>query len=705
MNRLNIHTGPAGGLGMLLMVLFATPSPAQEADALVVDTSDWKCEDCPFEQGYSGTLELGVGNVSDSSFKFGEYNGLNEDSGFVIANAQARYRDLDADYLDLSVRDLGLGSRSLYIEGGRQGSYSLFLGYDEISRFISDSIQTPYRGAGSDTLTLPAGWVTAGNTAGMTQLDASLQTHELEMERKRLDLGASFIADSPWKYDVKYRHETREGTRRSAGTFLVLQAARLIEPVDYETEQVDASASYLGEQWQFTLAYYGSFFSNDHDALTWENAYTPLTTGADSGQLALPPDNQFNQLILSTGYQMSQETRISGDIAVGRMEQDEDFLPATLNASLAPVSLPRNSAEAQVDTLVGDLRVISALSDKLRLNAAYKYSDHDNRTPQSQYDWISTDVIAATTSRTNQPYSFTRRQITLSGDYYASRTTRVAAGLEQENYERSLQEVDETDEITAWGKLTVRAKDFTDLTLRVARAERDASAYRPVSETDPPQNPLLRKYNMADRNRTSTGVTANSMVGETINLGMSLDYADDDYTESVLGLQSARELSVHFDTSVLISNDTSMHMFAGRDDIRSKQAGGQSTAVAEWTATNRDQVDSLGLGFKHRFMDDKLEMGMDYVMSNSTGRITVFAGSPDDLPELTVDMDSIRIYADYRLKDNMSVHAGYWYERYDTRDWALDGVDVDTISNVLSLGETSPDYELNVVSLSLRYTF
>jgi hypothetical protein len=144
-----------------------------------VDISGWECEYCAFEKGFSGEVEVGAGYVSDDSYKFGEYNGLHDDGPFPIGNATARYRDENANYLDLRVRDLGINTRSADIEGGRQGKYKLFLEYDEIPHYISDSAKTPYRG--NDTLRLPSNWVTAGSTAGMTELGASL--HDADLKR------------------------------------------------------------------------------------------------------------------------------------------------------------------------------------------------------------------------------------------------------------------------------------------------------------------------------------------------------------------------------------------------------------------------------------------------------------------------------------------------------------------------------------------
>lgn len=676
---------------------------ATTAEDFMVDISNWKCEDCPFEEGFSAELELGIGNVSDPSYKFGEYNGLYEEGSFLILNAKARYRGENANYYDLSVDDLGLDTRSLDIEGGRQGSYKAFFRYDEINHAVSDSIMTPYIGNGSENLTLPASWVAAGTTGSMTELDNSLQSSDVDLQRKRMDIGFGFIQSSSWKYDIKYRHETREGTKRSAGTFF-FNAAQMIEPVDYVTDEVNASASYIGKQWQATLAYYGSFFSNENKSLTWENAYTPGTNGEDSGQRALAPDNLFHQLILSAGYQISDKTRLSGDISMGRMEQDEDFLPATINSNIVPPALPRDSAEAQVDTLHGNIRIISSISDKLRLNADYNYSDHDNQTPQSLYTWVTTDAFVNTTQRTNQPYSFTRQKAKLGADYRFSTTTKLTAGVDYDSIERTLQEVDKTDETTTWGKLIVRGKNFMDMTFKVAQAERDVSNYQVVPEIEPAQNPLLTKYNMADRSRTTAGVTGNAMLSETSTLGIGIDYASDDYSESTLGLTDANELSLNADASTLLTDKSSIHVFASQERIESNQAGSTSYSVPTWSAKNDDTVNTVGIGYKHLLMGDRLDLGVDYVLAQSTGKINISAAS-EDFPDLEVDLASLKLYADYRMKDNMSVHAAYWYESYDTKDWTLDDVDSDTISRVLGFGEVAPSYDVSVITVSLRYKF
>jgi MtrB/PioB family decaheme-associated outer membrane protein len=696
-------------LASLTLLCLAPLSTASAGDRAAdptqeVDTSNWKCKYCAFEEGFSGEVELGGGYVSEDSFKFGEYTGLNEKGGFVIGNATARYRNPDANYLDLRFYDLGLDSRFLRAEGGRQGRYDLFLEYHEIPHYISDSAATPYRGTGSETLTLPPGWVEAGSTAGMSTLATSLRDVDLHTERKRLTAGLAFIPRSNWETAVQVRRENKEGKMGTAGAFL-FNAAQLVEPIDYVTDQVDASVSYNAKRWQARVAYYGSMFNNKDQSLIWQNAYTPVVAGADEGQLALAPDNQFHQIMLSGAYQLGQRTQASADLAVGRMEQDEKFYPATLNNDLTVPPLPRDSANAEVDTLTAKLRMVSAVTDRLRLNAAYTYNDRDNDTPESTYTWVTTDTFVAA-PRTNQAYSFQRSNLELNGDYRIDGSTKAALGYEYDRHERTHQEVNTTRENTIWAKLNKRARENLDLSLKFAHAERNNSPYRAVEETDPEQNPLMRKYNLADRTRNSGAFHANVRPTERVTVGFAVDVADDDYSRSQIGLTEAQEVSVNADASLLVTDKTSLNLFAGHQRIKSKQVGSQTGGAPDWFARNDDTANSAGVGIEHQLIEDRLDVGANYTLMHTTGEIDVDSGAPDPgFPDLQTELDSFKLYANYRLRENMTVHGAYWYENYNSKDWHLDGVAPDTISNVLSFGEKSPDYDVHVFALSLRYKF
>ena len=46
-----------------------------------------------------------------------------------------------------------------YAEGGEQGTFRVFVGFDELRSNYTDTYQTPYLGAGTNTLTLPSNWL------------------------------------------------------------------------------------------------------------------------------------------------------------------------------------------------------------------------------------------------------------------------------------------------------------------------------------------------------------------------------------------------------------------------------------------------------------------------------------------------------------------------------------------------------------------
>ena len=672
----------------------AAAEGATSAGPAPVDTSKWKCSLCKFEDGLSGTVDVGVGYVSDDSAKFGEYNGLHKRGAYLIGDGTARSRGADGTYWNVDASNLGLDSRSLGVEGGQQGKYRLIFKYDGLPHFISDSARTPFIGSGSGSLTLPAGY--PAPSTGLMPLAGTLQPVDLATRRKRFGLGASWIPAQDWEYAVNFRHEVRDGTKRTAGAFF-FNAAQLVEPVDYVTDQLDASASYTGRDWQMKFAYYGSLFRNGIDALTWQNPFTPVLGGV-TGQLALPPDNQFHQISGSVGYQFSARTRASADVAVGRMTQNETFLAS-------PVALPAISLDGRADTLNANVKLTSAVTDQLRLNAAYIRDDRDNQTPQAAYPFDPTVSTTAGT-RVNLPYSFTQDRFKLSADYRFSALTRASAGFDYDEHKRTFQEVDKTREGTVWGKIAARPIDKLDMTFKLAHGERENSGYRQVAVVFPPENPLLRKFNMANRTRDSGGLRLDIAATETVNIGLGVDASKDDYTDSTIGLTSGREVNVNGDVSVLLTEQTSLHLFANRATIKSKQLGSQTFSTPDWSAENNDTIDVIGIGVKHAAIKDKLDIGADYTYTRSRSEITVDAGGSDrPFPDLSTRLHSLKLYATYRLKDSVSLLAGYWYEHYDSKNWMLDGVTPGTIPNVLTFGELPPRYNVHVMRLSVRYRF
>jgi predicted porin len=155
-----------------------------------------------------------------------------------------------------------------------------------------------------------------------------------------------------------------------------------------------------------------------------------------------------------------------------------------------------------------------------------------------------------------------------------------------------------------------------------------------------------------------------------------------------------------------LSDQISLHLFANRQEIKSEQSGSQAYSTPDWSGENKDTIDFFGIGLKYIPIKNKLELGADYTYTRSKGEISVnTAANEPPFPDLSTRRDGVKLYANYHLKDNVTLRAGYWYERYDSYNWALAGVAPDTIPNVLTFGLQPPQYDVHVIAMSVRYKF
>ena len=140
----------------------------------------------PFAQEWhqQGQIEFGAGYIFEDEYRFGRYNGMTDDGAIAVTDADVQRRRQDGAYQYLEADRLGLDSRYLELGGGIQGKYGVQFDYNQIPNNMFDTARTPFRGVGSDRLTLPAGWDDGATTGEMAALDASLRSFDIETERK-----------------------------------------------------------------------------------------------------------------------------------------------------------------------------------------------------------------------------------------------------------------------------------------------------------------------------------------------------------------------------------------------------------------------------------------------------------------------------------------------------------------------------------------
>ncbi len=693
----------AKGMAPALLALGIIASSSAEAAA--TESIAPKCRFCVFESGYSGHFETGFGLLSgDGAFNFGDYTGLDDTGLTLIAGASARWREEDgAGYWDAQLSDLGLDSRRIEIDGGAQGLWAASLSFDELPRRLYDRAETPFYGVSRTDLQLPAGWTSGASTMAMPDLASSLNPLDLRQERKRLAAALSFKPAASWGSSLQVRRDVRRGNRLAGASFITM-GSQFPLPVDSSTDQLELSTHLNGRKWQAVAGYYGSFFHNDHEALSWQNPYTPLVDGGDFGRLALAPDNQFHQLSFGGGYQPLRRLRLNAHLAGGLMRQDETYLPATINPNLM-VALPATSLEGKVNTLNARLRASMGPWSGLRFNAAYAYNDRNNRTQQHFYTPVLTDVLA-TDPRRNLPYSFTHNSAKLGATYRYRSLAQLSGGWEQDWRSRSYAARARVEESKLWMRLRLDPPGPVSVSGEYALSSRRGSSFRAPEEGRPLENPLLRQYHLANRERDTAALTISVNPVVWLSADVSTSYGHDRYKDTELGLKSRRRTGYGANLSLRPEKRLSLTAFWSQDNLHSEQAGSQSFAQPDWQAENRDLADSAGLRLDRKSVFGKYDVGIAYEFSRSRGETEVSANAASPaFPDLSSRRQELQLYSLIPLRPKLNLRIDYRYAHYRSRDWAIDGVMADSISNILWTGQTSPSYDVQLIIMSLRYEF
>lgn len=654
-------------------------------------------------------IEVGIGYVSDDAYKFGRYTGLQGDGTFLLGEIKFRELYEDGSFLSIRGRDLGTDSRYMRVETGIWGSFEAFFQYDELPNFKDNTAETPYLGVGSETLLLPAGFDIN------TNLDANLHDLELQTQRERVIMGANFIAQKLWQFDIDYSFESKEGVDATSAAIAHGKeqllgnstTSALPEPIDYETNQANATLHYSGDNAQFDLSYHASLFDNNNDSLSWQDPFNPTTS---VGSISLAPDNEFHQLSLSGGYTLPYKSRLTGLVSLGRMTQNQNFQPYTVNPDVITSALPDNSLDGEVWLTTAQLKLSTRTIDKLRLSAELRYNERSNQTPINSYSYVVQDShIGGAVS--NRPHSYTNTRIGLNANYRFGARSSLRGGYKHEVMERSsdntTSEREETQEDTIFAKWKIKPLSSLDIALYGEASSRDGSAYNTLGS----ENPLMQKFHLADRDRTKLGAVIEHMATDKLFLSARADYNYDDYKNSALGLFEASQPVYTIDFSYQPVSNISTYGYYSYENIESIQGGHDVSTSSNWDAIFNDTFNTVGVGAE--IIDlGRWDIGVDIALSKSRGEIEMkdlaSPGTEDQYPDNKTTLTSIKLWTSYDYNKYLSYKLGVSYEDYSADNWAIDGLSAynsTDVAQTLLLGNETLDYNVYVITVSGRYRY
>ena len=344
--------------------------------------------------------------------------------------------------------------------------------------------------------------------------------------------------------------------------------------------------------------------------------------------------------------------------------------------------------------------------DKLRVRFGYRYDERDNRTPIAAWGRVIVDAFPSGDPVDNVPYSYDRMLTTTSVEYRLFDSLRISGGYDYREVNRDYQEVAEQTTNTGWGQVRWQPVGWLDLRAKGGQSARGVDRYDETVAVSLGQNPLMRKYYLAYRSRDFGELVASITPLESpISLSASVMFADDDYKESLVGLNGSEEYRATADISWAVSESATFYLAVGRDSIDAHQTGAEQSGFWDWSAFHEDRFDHTGFGFIVRPTDGKFSLSVDYNRADGETRIALdsLSGGPSQLPNLESTLDSARIEASYSFSERLEGTLSVRYERFELDDWAL--VAPSTLPTVLTLGAEPYDYDVYAAGIGIRYRF
>lgn len=689
-------------LNLITLALLANTGFAVAADGYglanantdKVKLSAWSCKGCVVETGVSGTVGVGVGYNGEEDIRSANaFGSKNEVAGKF--DADLAYRGEKGYRASVEAYQLGMDGGRLDVNAGKQGQYNINLNYRQIATYDSNSALSPYSGIGGNNLTLPDNWVTAGSSSQMPLLMDSLNSLELSLKRERAGLGFEYQGESLWSTYVNYMREEKTGLKQTSGSFFN-QSMMLAEPVDYTTDTIEAGVKLKGDRWFTALSYNGSIFKNEYNQLNFDSAFNPTFGAQTTGAIALDPDNQSHTVSLMGQYNDGSNS-LSGRILTGQMSQDQSLVTSGYG-----YQLPTDAVDAKVDLLGMNLKVVSKVSNSLRLSGSYDYYDRDNNTPIEEWTQISINNVSGKVAY-NTPYDNRTQRFKVAADYRITHGIKLDGGYDFKRDEREYQDRESTDENTVWARLRVNSFDMWDMWVKGSYGNRDGSQYQASEWTSSETNSLLRKYNLADRDRTQIEARITHTPLDSLTIDFGARYALDDYTDTVIGLTESKDTSYDANISYMITADLLATAFYNHQTIESEQAGSSNYSTPTWTGFIEDKVDVVGAGISYNnLLENKLRLGLDYTYSDSDSNTQVRQGITGDYGDYFAKVHNINLYAQYQATEKLALRFDYKIENYKDNDAAND-IAVDGIWNVVGFGSNSHDYTAQMLMLSMSY--
>jgi MtrB/PioB family decaheme-associated outer membrane protein len=547
---------------------------------------------------------------------------------------------------------------------------------------------------------------------------------------------------------------------------------QILDPIEQTVHDFRLTGTWARDQWQLQFSYALSIFKNDLSAVRADNpcfgntalvtapapGCGPDATAPATGQTSLAPDNMANTFTLSGGVNLPMRTRLTGNVSYSLQLQNQDFLPQTINPTLAKdprLVLPQDSLNGNVQTILVNLGAVTRPIKDVTFTAKYRLFDLIDNSDEITFPGLALDDRTFAAGRFVGRYDYLRQDAGADARWQATPKLALTMGGGWEGWNRNSHfEVRHSDE--PFAKAAVDATPFDWLLARLTyRAgfrrysnynTRAHEAHAVLDEDQATvsqgQSVLLRKFNEAERNLQkvdlflqftpldSLTVTPTGSYSWTNYLnGNPVDPAGAGQRSPFLGLQEATGWTVGMDLAWAPHERVSLaagYMYESnfqKMESRSRPVVGVNAldfSNFDWLSDINDTINTLYAGVKLSLIPKVLDVALNSSYAYALGNIRTrnptapVSGTPAQnntaraqrFPAFTDQLLRLEATVSYHFLEQWTARVGYVLESFQKNDWRTDELNpfVPGVTSIF-LGNNLQNYTAQIVGATIGYRF
>lgn len=587
--------------------------------------------------------------------------------------------------------------------------------------------------------------------------------------RQRGELEADLSQKLPFDVKFTYMREVKTGNRGESGGTLYGVVNTVVDVPDamnevttdygvnfahnFKSGNVHAAFNRnLYNDRQGSLVIDNPFRAAD---LTWVSSSVP--GGTAQGRYGTPPDNEANRGSFGVLLKFAHQTRIAGDVAMGRWTQNDQLLPYTINSSVltgsgAPAnvtsSLPVQSLNGKINTTTLNFSFSSRPVEGLGVRLRYRKYDRVNKTAPIAWPgsvgwgdperaWSTLATMTSNGTRPDMIASFSpygNKSARFDGQVsYDIKGLTLEAAMRHAKLDRTYVEATSGKDNGYAFSAVVHANDMLGIRGVYDQLKRTASGYDAT-----PGVYIGLPSNESERKTTRTGLDIELSPGANLDFTLAYFRRNDEYPNRparAVGLDPATtssglisasydtftaeidfnpservELNAYYTYEKNLATDRNITLTGGvsvnnslKYDVTDKTNTFGANAVCQlvpekWT-------------FSLMARSQKVDGLMDVVAANQagsfyTGRaLNGFGGTQPITDYDDTLLTTVSAQLDYAVAKAWKVGAGYMYEKYTFADAFTSGTSNFPVSPLIMLKPNDGNYTANVAYVNLNYRF